>query len=224
MALKNELIQSLQSDLFHRPDHEDSWVNLPFDNAVQIQLELFRLHIVYEKIVASLRDGATVRKIDSFPNKSFYLDGVDYAIAIFLLQAYRLNNKNKISAEIPDQGKYKSLNEIQLFFVNEGLEFSQETISKRLNNLEKVNIVKSFDLKNYRKNLNANDTKTKYFTKYNQYTRKLYMYDENLAEFYINAWKKEDQTELNEANSVNLKKINELSKSIFDLSDIFIKY
>jgi len=204
MTVRNEFHKGVEKEKKLKKDPGESWVQLPLHNALEIQLHQFELWIMYEKTASLLTNYSNPNYTKQRP-----IDVIEYGITLHLMEKYF---KNLFTKEY-----YISLNEIQIFLLNKGLDFSQNLISKKLKHLTDAEIVLQFDLIKYR----SKNKKCKKYDEYNKYTKYLYYLNPDVGHVIMESWKKEDTTKLATAQSTNLKKTHKLAKKIAEKSDIF---
>ena len=203
MTVRNEFHEGVQKEVKLKKDPGESWVQLPLQNALEIQMDQFQLWIMLEKTASLLTNYSNPK------NTKRPIDVIEYGITLYLMEKYF---KNLFTKEY-----YISLNEIQIYLLNKGLDFSQNLISKKLKHLTDSEIVFKFDLIKYRF---ENKKCTKY-DMYNKYTKYLYYLNPDVGDVVMDSWKREDTSKLATAQSTNLKKTHELAKKIAEKSDIF---
>lgn len=203
MTVRNEFHEGVKKEVKLKKDPGESWVQLPLHNALEIQLHQFELWIMFEKTASLLTNYSN-------PNYSKRpIDVIEYGITLHLMEKY--------FGGLFKKDYYISLNEIQIFLLNKGLDFSQNLISKKLKHLTDAEIVLQFDLIKYR----SKNKKCKKYDKYNRYTKYLYYLNPNVGDVVMDSWKREDSSKLATAQSTNLKKTHQLAKKIAEKSDIF---
>ena len=202
MTVRNEFHEGVKRE-FKLKNSGNSWLQLPLQNATDIQLYQFELWIMFEK-TASLVGNYSNPKKNIRP-----IDVIEYGITLYLMDKYF---KNVFTKEY-----YVSLNQIQMFLLEKGLDFSQNLISKKLKHLNNADMILQFDLIKYR----SENKKCKKYDEYNNYTKYLYYLNPTLGDVIIESWRKEDPSKLATAKSTNLKKTHELAKKIAKKSDIF---
>ena len=135
MTVRNEFHEGVKRE-FKLKNSGNSWLQLPLQNATDIQLYQFELWIMFEK-TASLVGNYSNPKKNIRP-----IDVIEYGITLYLMDKYF---KNVFTKEY-----YVSLNQIQMFLLEKGLDFSQNLISKKLKHLNNADMILQFDLIKYR--------------------------------------------------------------------------
>ena len=203
MTVRNEFHEGVKKEIKLKKNPEESWVQLPLQNALEIQLDQFELWIMYEK---------TASLLTNYSNPNYTkrpIDVIEYGITLHCMEKY--------FAGLFTKDYYISLNEIQIFLLNKGLDFSQNLISKKIKHLIDADVILQFDLIKYR----SKNKKCKKYDEYNKYTKYLYYLNPNVGDVVIESWKKEDASKLATAQSTNLKRTHQLAKKIAEKSDIF---
>jgi len=168
---------------------DDNWVSIPMENALEINEKLFDLWFIFEKIAAVL---GTYGQLKDGDWQNIKIDPIDYRISMFLLR------------KTLDDFRFMSLKEIEKELLDLGVEQEERRLRDRIDTLVEAELLVEYDIDELKKN---KDLKKEIKEKYNLKTKLLYGYNLEVAQFILDGWEKQEQKDLNLANSTDLQTV-----------------
>lgn len=168
---------------------EDNWVSIPIENALEINEKLFDLWFIFEKIAAVL---GTYGQLKDGDWQNIKVDPIDYRISLFVLR------------KTLDDFRFMSLKEIEKELLDLGVEQEERRLRDRIDTLVEAELLVEYDIDELKKN---KDLKKEIKEKYNLKTKLLYGYNLEVAQFLLDGWQKQEQKDLNLANSTDLQTV-----------------
>ena len=168
---------------------KDNWVSIPIENALEINEKLFDLWFIFEKIAAVL---GTYGQLKDGDWQNIKVDPIDYRISLFVLR------------KTLDDFRFMSLKEIEKELLDLGIEQEERRLRDRIDTLVEAELLVEYDIDELKKN---KDLKKEIKEKYNLKTKLLYGYNLEVAQFLLDGWQKQEQKDLNLANSTDLQTV-----------------
>ena len=168
---------------------DDNWVSIPIENALEINEKLFDLWFIFEKIAAVL---GTYGQLKDGDWQNIKVDPIDYRISLFILR------------KTLQDFRFMSLKEIEKELLDLGVEQEERRLRDRIDTLVEAELLVEYDIDELKKN---KDLKKEIKEKYNLKTKLLYGYNLEVAQFLLDGWQKQEQKDLNLANSTDLQTV-----------------
>lgn len=168
---------------------DDNWVSIPIENALEINEKLFDLWFIFEKIAAVL---GTYGQLKDGDWQNIKVDPIDYRISLFVLR------------KTLEDFRFMSLKEIEKELLDLGVEHEERRLRDRIDTLVEAELLVEYDIDELKKN---KDLKKEIKEKYNLKTKLLYGYNLEVAQFLLDGWQKQEQKDLNLANSTDLQTV-----------------
>lgn len=175
--------------LVNREEKENNWVSIPIENALEINEKLFDLWFIFEKIAAVL---GTYGQLKDGDWQNIKIDPIDYRISLFVLR------------KTLEDFRFMSLKEIEKELLDLGVEHEERRLRDRLDTLVEAELLIEYDIDQLKKNEDLAKTINQ---NYNLKTKILYGYNLQVAQYLLDGWQKQEQKDLNLANSTDLQTV-----------------